>query len=405
MNFLLVVWLCMPSFLMVVFSLPSLALGLLATSVVTMLSTLLLNLNRRLRFEKLYLAFLAAAVVSILLSHYLAQQPFSSKQGSSLAGLVVLAFGASTFMHYYFSRGAISISTGVKRTYLFLVAIGLISIVLPIRVGPYSLLNQPVFPFIEPSHYTLAYAQIASISLPFLKRNGRLLLVLTSFLLALSLPNTTMLAIAFLLLLVTASVRLLLLMPMTLVPVIMFITTSAPDVLIYFTDRLTSDGAANLSRVVYIQGWESLVSAISTTNGLGIGFQNLGNEPPGEATAIISTLTNDSTLNRADGGFLFAKIGGEFGVIGVIAALSLLVLAILSGIRLRRELKSRLNTENALALIPLCSTYIVIVEMLIRGVSYFSPTFLIVIYFMPKALHILRNKTPSMFGSSKRESK
>lgn len=399
MNYLLAVWLCMPSFLMAAFSLPSLAIGLIATSIATMFSTLL-NLNCRLRIDKFYLAFLAAATISVFLSHYLAQQPLTSKQGSSLAGLVVLAFGASTVLRYYFTRDANRISQELKRTYLFFLAIGLIAILFPIRVGPYATLASPVFPFLEPSHYSLAYAQIASLTLPLLKPNRRLLLLLASFVLAFFLPSMTILVIALFLLLVTASVRWLLSVAITMVPVTLFITTSAPDILIYFTDRLMGGDAVNLSRVAYIQGWESLISAISTTNGLGIGFQNLGNEPSGEATAIISTLTNDSTLNREDGGFLFAKIGGEFGLVGVITALSLLVLAILSGIKLRRELKFRLSTKDALALIPLSSTYIVIVEMLIRGVGYFSSSFILAIYFAPKALHILRNK-PTMLGKTR----
>ena len=393
MSYLLVIWFFLPSFLMVVFSFPSLAIGLVATSLAAMLLTLSLNLKSQLRIGRPYLVILMAAAFSILLSHFLAQQPFSSKQGLSLASLVILAFGASTSLQYFFSRGITSVSKSVKKTFWLLVVGGLIGIILPLRVGPYANAAQPVFPFIEPSHYALAYGQITAITLPFLKRKARLFVVSASFLLAFLLPNTTMLVTAFLLLMVTASIRSIMFTAMAFGTLAFFITTMAPDFFSYFTDRLTGSESENLSRLVYIQGWENFISAMTTTDGLGIGFQNLGNEPPGEATEIISRLTDESTLNRADGGFLFAKLGGEFGVVGVAAALSLLALAILAGIRIRREFKFRLNAERALAIIPLCSTYVVIVEMLIRGMGYFSPSLILTIFFIPQTLYLLRNKT------------
>jgi len=394
MNYLLAAWLCMPSFLMVLFSLPSLAIGLLFTALTAMFSTLLLNLKRQVQFSRTYLSILALAVISIVVSHFAAQQPFTQKQGLAIVGLVILAFAVPTVLHYYFSRQASSVSRELKWTYLIFVVIGVIGVVSPIRVGPFLGLNQPIFPFSEPSHFTLAYAQIASLALVFMRQKGRLLVVSTSFFLALGLPNVTMLAVAVLFLLIVVSVRALLFLVLASVTVTGYILSSYPESLVYFTDRLVSGETENLSRLVYIQGWESLISANSATNGVGIGFQNLGNEPPGVATEIIRVLTNEIDLNRFDGGFLFSKMGGEFGFAGIIVGLFLLILAIWSGIRVRRELKLKLNVNDAITVIPLCSTYIFVVEMMIRGVGYFSPTLMLTIYFIPHALRRLRNKLP-----------
>jgi hypothetical protein len=393
MNYLLAVWLFMPSLLMVVFSLPSLAIGLIATSIVAMFSTLLLNLKRRVQLARPYLSILAVAVISIVVSHYAANQPFTQKQGLAIVGIAVLAFAAPTVLHYYFSRQASCVSRELKWTYLIFVVIGLIGVASPIRVGPFLGLNHPVFPFSEPSHYALAYAPIASFALVFMKQRDRWLIVATSFFLAMGLPNVTMLAVAVLLLLITVSVQMLLFLTLALATVTAYVLSYYPDSLAYFTDRLVGGETENLSRLVYIQGWESLILANSVTNGIGIGFQNLGNEPPGAATGIIRALTNEIDLNRLDGGFLFAKMGGEFGVLGIVAGLSLLILAILSGTRIRRELKSRLKISDAIAIIPLCSSYMLVVELVIRGVGYFSPTFIIAIYFMPMTMRILRRKT------------
>lgn len=391
MSYLLILWFCLPSLLMAMASLPSLAIGLLVTSIVGAVPTLLADLSRRIKVGWLYPMILAAVALSVLMAHYVTQQPFSSKQGSSVLALVVLGFIAPTLFHYYFLRKGGSISRELRRTYLVFLAIGLFGVMWPVRGGPYGVLAHPVFPFLEPSHYGLAYAQVAAITLPFLRRGQRMLVVLMSFTLAFGFPNVTMLVTAFLLLVVTAPVWLVLLLLAMSVPVWVLVTTVAPDAAVYFLDRISGSGE-NLSRLVYMQGWESLMSANLVTSGVGIGFQNLGNEPPGAASMIISGLTGDSSLNRADGGFLVAKIGGEFGIVGIIASLSLVLLSILSGKKMRAALKRNLDTETARAVMPFCSVYIFLVELLVRGVGYFSPSLILVGYFLPKTVLALRNK-------------
>lgn len=387
MSYLLAIWLCMPSFLMVVFSFSSLAAGLIATSFLAFLLTLLSNLKRSIRIGRSYLVILVTAVISVLLSRYLVQQPLSHKQVLAMVGLAVLAFAAPTLLHHYFSRNVRDVSRELRWTFFAFVVIGLVGVFWPIRLGPFAALNHPIFPFSEPSHFALAYGQVAALALFFFRRKGRLLVVTTSFLLAVGLPNTTMLMVALLLLFVTASFRFLMIFPLVAGAVIGLLLNSSPDSLAYFSDRLAS--GENLSHLVYMQGWESLISANLETNGIGIGFQNLGNEAPGVATEIIRTLTNEIDLNREDGGFLLAKIVGEFGLLGLVATLFLLALAIWSGIRMRHELKFRLNTKRAIVLIPLGSVFISTVEILVRGVGYFSPTFILTIYFIIPAVRVL----------------
>lgn len=377
---------------MVVLSLPSLAIGLIFTSLAAMVWALLLRLNRKVQIAKPYLLILMAVVVSVVVSHYAVQQPFTQKQGLAIIGLAVLVFASQTVLHYYFSRQPGAISKELKWTYVIFVLIGIIGVVSPIRVGAFSGLNHPVFPFSEPSHYTLAYAQIASFVLPFIKQRGRMMVLAISFFLALGLPNVTMLAVAFLLLLITVSIRMFFFFILALFFAASYFLSIYPENFAYFTDRLINSDAENLSRLVYIQGWESLISANSVSNGIGIGFQNLGNEPPGVATEIIRVLTNEIDLNRLDGGFLFAKVGGEFGVVGIIVGLFLLSLSIFSGIRIRRELKSKLNINDAISIIPLCSTYMFLIELMVRGVGYFSPTLVLTVYFIHKAMRMLRTK-------------
>ncbi len=391
MSYFLAIWLCMPSFIMVVFSLSSLGAGLVFTSLFVFMLTLLSNFRRCVRVGRLYLVIIVAAIISALLAHYLIEQPFTNKQAMAGIGLLVLAFTVPTVLHYYFARSPRDVARELRRSFLGFAVIGLLGLMWPVQLGAIAGLAHPVFPFSEPSHFALAYGQIASLAILCVPKNGRTLIVVFSFMLAFGFPNTTLLAVEVLLLFVTIPFWAIISFPVVFGAVAGFLLHYAPNSLSYFSERMASD--QNLSRLVYMQGWESLVSVNIETNGVGIGFQNLGQEAPGMTTVLIRALTNGVDLNREDGGFLLAKIGGEFGLLGLAIILVWLIMAVWAGIRLRRELRRQPTRERAISLIPLGSVYISIVEVLVRGAGYFSPTFLLTIYFVFPALKILTSKT------------
>lgn len=389
MSLVLLFWLCIPSFLMVIFSLTSPAIGAVFTSIIIILITALMH--RHIFIGKIFIPLIIVAILSVILTTWLIDQPLSIKQVFSLAAIVLLAIAVSTLSHYYFYRPEDSVAKEIKLLCAIFVLIGIMGAFYPVRFGPFSQLNHPVFPFSEPSHYALSYAQVACISLPFFKKMGRWILILFSFFLALALPNTTLLVASTLLLALVVPFSGLVIIIFLLIASAFLLNTSAlPESFNYFSSRLTDDSTDNLSRLVYIQGWESLYSAAYTSNGIGIGFQNLGNEAPGETAGIIEMLAGNS-LNRADGSFLLAKIGGEFGIIGVISVLALLLTSLYCGHWVRKQLHRTLTNRESILIVPACSVYILIIEILIRGTGYFSPSLLLAIYFLPRAIQILRN--------------
>ena len=97
----------------------------------------------------------------------------------------------------------------------------------------------------------------------------------------------------------------------------------------------------------------------------GIGLQNFGNYPINSpAFDILERI--DGRIGRNDGAVTFAKLGAEFGVIMILIPL-IALLRILPIIR-RFSFQTSVSAAFTLALL---------IELFVRGVGYFSPTFLI----------------------------
>ncbi|MFT3906193.1 MAG: hypothetical protein QM718_07820 [Steroidobacteraceae bacterium] len=384
---LLALWFFVPSLLMVGFSLSSMAAGIIAVACAVVAATVSVGAGQRI--GRVYPLLLGVAVLSVVVSVHWVGQPLAAKQLISIAAFVILAIGATTLFHAFFSQGYEEIGVQLKRLYLLLLLIGFVGVVYPLRIGAYAKLNHPVVPFSEPSHFALAYSQVAVMLLPFLRRSRQYLVILASLVLAITFPNTTMLVVAVMLMAVVAPLWLIGSSIAIAIPVVAWLLVAAPEWSSYFSDRISTDNNDNLSRLVYLQGWESLVLANSSTGGLGIGFQNLGNEPEGVASELISKLLN-AELNRADGGFMLAKIGGEFGCFGIALSALLLLLATRAGLRLRKCIRLGFSKGDVLELLPLGSLYMFIVELMVRGMGYFSPSFILVLYFLPSVLPAMR---------------
>lgn len=384
--YLIGAWFLLPSFAMVMFSFSSLATGMIV------LSLTVIFLKHQLRIRKFFLWIIFAAIFSASFSYFILDQPPSLKQALSIVGFFIIGVGVSQiFDDYNDTDHARNTIRRIKQFYFLMVFIGFFGIFMPLRLGPYESLSSPVFPFSEPSHYALVYAPIACLALLVCDAKMRIYICLISLALALLVPSLTLLVVTFLLILLTLSINNILLLGFFVFFSTSLILVIAPNLLQYFLDRLTGDSPDNLSRLVYIQGWENMVSALSFTSGLGIGFQNLGNEPPGATTLILKSLY-DSALNRADGGFLMAKIVGEFGVVGIIFVLFMFITSVAAGYTLRRHIKKSSFTRNAVYLFPLCSIYMIFIELFIRGVGYFSPSLIFAIFCLPGAIKLIYKK-------------
>jgi hypothetical protein len=233
-------------------------------------------------------------------------------------------------------------------------------------LGAYS---KPVFPFTEPSLYSLAF-------LPFLMyctfRSGGFIKILYfsgGFVISIYLQSLTML--------VGISIIAILYMRFNgryIIAIISIITSIiAIDIDYgYYYDRLNFlDNNYNLSALVYLQGWQLMLESLSNSWLLGIGFQQLGVHGTSvEAAEYIREIIK-SDLNILDGGFLFSKIISELGLIGAFIILTYIRLTWDAIKNLRIITKGDINTPYILIL----SNSILLsfsIELFVRGQGYFT---------------------------------
>lgn len=372
-------WVFLPPLLMVTFSQGSLAVGMTTVAIFFILLSVMFLRPLRISSSYLLLLFLCGVWTVIAIDHSSIE-----KQLASLAAATICSISVTTRL----SGQQAEIGNAITTVFWTLTVVGILGVLLPLSPGKYAFLNSPVFPFSEPSHFSLAYSPFLCAALLFQTRKIRFLILSISIGLSLSIPNLTLLIISILIAAITLSLKQLLIGALFLTPLIFLSMSQTQELFEYFSSRIGTGSDMNLSRLAYIQGWEIVSSAIIFSNGLGVGYQNLGIEPPGESTLLIQTISN-SALNRSDGGFVLAKFGGEFGIIGVGLVCLASFVSIISGIRLREALKDGKILHNATSLVPLCFTYMASVEFFIRGTGYFSPTLFISLFFLPKSIQII----------------
>lgn len=224
-----------------------------------------------------------------------------------------------------------------------------------------SAYHKPLFPFSEPSHFALAFGPIflyRSITAP---KRWQLAWIAFCVITAVIVRNATLIAFAF-----GAAMLCRRLLLVTSVATIAILSTAATH-LSYFTSRADiSSHSRNLSVLVYVQGWGFLWHSLVLTHGWGLGFQQLGISPLHLAvTQLIQRYTNGTALNTKGGGFLFSKLGSEFGIFGVIIAITFIILCIGSIRRLRTTSSPQQDT------LARCLIVAFGIDMFVRGSGYF----------------------------------
>lgn len=137
---------------------------------------------------------------------------------------------------------------------------------------------------------------------------------------------------------------------------------------------VTSGESQNISSLVYLQGWDYIFSSIKQFNGLGIGFQQLGEiRINSDSQDILEYM--GYPLNQNDGAFFFSKFFVEFGWIGLFV-----VIIILCDILLFSFKMSKFRTERQYLNIFIGTTYLgFIIPLFVRNSSYFNAAIFIFI--------------------------
>jgi hypothetical protein len=355
----------------------SMALGMTAAAVI-ILSLCALNgaLTRPAGgFDSYWLdiAWVAAAVVLILLVI------LQTAIADSLQQIDEMRFAASLIPLFLLLAAGIALAGAFRRAsdeemdsavhVSFWALVGVI-VLRAIGLQPQSdIFEKSMFPFTETSHFSGAMIPVVLYLSVGANRRAAVFWLLGTIVMALLLQNLTLLVGALLAAVVCR--RFILTVLLGVVPAI----AAIPFALGYFADRLDFSGNVNnLSNLVYVQGWQMLAESLSRSSGWGIGFQQLGVHATEVAAAqLVQMQTQGISLNLQDGSFVLAKLGSDFGIAGLLAALIFVGVAIRSALALRRD------PGRPAIMFAHCVIVSYLIDMFVRGAGYFTgPSLLLV---------------------------
>lgn len=380
--FVLLAIILMPSLIYVSLGASSMAVGILVASLIIVVTV---------GGGRLPLGFISLPILFFVLAfiihtvYYGMQGDLTLKHMLSVALFGLMFFCAGLLSVKIKKISSVDLIFVLKILSTIIVFLGFFSIVLSIDFLNYDKYAKSVFPFSEPSHYAITVSGVLLATGFYLSPSMKGLLVLSVLLFSVIYPSTLLLLLVMIMIFsyyVHSFFKLSLVFVFMIGLVVLFpyigVDTS------YYEDRLRFDGeTSNLTALVYMQGWEDAYIALLHTGWVGLGFQSLGSLEPGEFGVRIYEIV-DRYMNREDGGFLAAKIIGEFGVLGL-AFLFFYVIALCSSIIYNRKfLKAyREDRNKALELFPAssvlgCSLIVAFsIEIFARGYGYFSPGILL----------------------------
>lgn len=374
----LLVVIVMPSLVYVSLSASSMAAGILAACFIIVLTV------GKMRLPSTFISLFFLFFVSSFVIH---TTYYGMQGGGGLKHVLsVVLFGVMLFCAGVFSVKITAIQDGdlisvLKILSALIVFLGVISIISPVNFLNYSKYVKSIFPFSEPSHYAITVSGVLLTTGFYLSSVMRVGLVFSMLVFSVVYPSMLLLLLALIMIFsyyMHGFLRLIftficLCVAVTLIPY------TGVDIS-YYEDRLKFDEtASNLTALVYLQGWEDAYKALLYTNWIGLGFQNMGSLEPGEYGERIFQIVG-IYKNREDGGFLAAKIVGEFGALGIVLLLCYIAVLGLSILYNRKFLTVyKMNRGKAFELFPAssvlgCSLIVAFsIEVFARGYGYFSP--------------------------------
>lgn len=346
------------------FGASSMAMGVLISSFLVYISNIkhlkyLLHVKKK--FAILIIFFLLYSLITVFVTNNF----LNKKAYLSFFGLFFV-FGAAYLASYSIANSKnLALYKTIKYIFLIFLLLGLYHIVFV--GGPHN-----IFPFSEASHYAL-FTGPFSIALYVLSSNIFLKLLITGWLFFASIlfPNTTLLTYLLLVFLLHAKLNIKNIILISLGGIILASVIISNS---YFHSRIffwRAQYTKAWSALVYLQGLQDAYYSFVSTNGFGLGFQQLGTQKPSEAGIIIQEIVdNDAGLNRQDGGFTAAKIIAELGYFGLLLLAIYFRNFIKALVYLRYYMKNK-RYDLKLA-ISYSFIYSFLIELFVRGAGYFT---------------------------------
>ena len=321
---------------------------------------------------------------------------------TNLKSLTILALIPIFFCSYIFARRfddqpPSSIVDSFRFTLYFFIALGWLGYFDITSIGAYSIRGKAVAPFSEESHYALV---LGMLSAPVFCRGSirTVGFVGGNFILqALLFPSLTLLVFSIVGL-ATFLVRLFgnrVWLTLPLLFVIGFFVFGYISKLDYFSSRLNFEMTSNLTTLVWLQGWSLFQDHFLDNFGLGLGIQALGLSSTrlSEYSYQIASMNSGYINNLSDGGFLFAKLGAELGVAGLLIGLGLTKRSIAFMLIYIHNLDKHSIVNSIMLSFS--------IELLLRGYGYFSPGVLLIlaVLFFNAGLTSQKDRTIQRFNT------
>ncbi|MDN0109157.1 hypothetical protein [Yersinia mollaretii] len=294
--------------------------------------------------------------------------------------LLVLVFFLANQVSNYISKHSTTdeFDKIIKLISTIYLALGIFSIFYKVSFFNYNYYIKSSFPFSEPSHYAISCIPFLIYTAINSKTHIAFIYLFSMLLLSLKLPSIIMM-VATMLTLFIISLRLKYKLLYYMVSIFSFYFISNKiiqlDMANYFTSRLDfSLKNTNMTTLVYIQGWNDLLTNLIKTNGIGLGFQQMGTGETNELNEYIFSLSG-KYKNISDGSFLASKLVSEFGIIGIILLLAFVKLAMKCLFDITMAFKKNIN--DSVYLFSRVSIISFSVELFLRGVGYFSSSVVI----------------------------
>jgi hypothetical protein len=286
---------------------------------------------------------------------------------ASLVSLVVIFLAASGVSRIMFQMPNLELDKSIRQAFVCMCAVAAIAAV-GFTVPGANATSKAVFPFAEPSHFALSFIPLLIYSCVTGRMWSRSAALVAGLACALLLKNLTLLLGCLLVIIIVLRLKTVLALGLVSLLIIGFLDIS------YYQDRLDFFGdTENLSTLVYTQGWQLMSESWAKSSGWGLGFQQLGIAESKTSAAALIFLVAGNDLNLKDGSFTLSKIVSEFGVFGILVSMVFLVFAVRAFQYLR---KIALVSTRDSVLVTLLQCFIIgyLVDLMVRGSGYFTPT-------------------------------
>jgi hypothetical protein len=289
--------------------------------------------------------------------------------------ILLLLFGGGILANAFMACPPAALHQGLLRAFFLLCAIALISwtgwFVPPSLAPPWHV---PVFPFSEPSVFALAFIPALMYASVATHGTARLAFIAFGLACAVLIQNLTLAVGCMMVAAVSFRVATLAVLSLPLVYFLARLDLS------YFLERVDFSGdVQNLSNLFYVQGWQMFVEALQRSQGVGVGFQQMGmhgTEVP--VAEILRDLYQGEDVNVLGTLFVFARVGSEFGIVGIVLTLLFIGLVVKSALALRR-VAIHGKVEPPVVTLARCVVVSYTVEMFMRSPGYFTGTALLLV--------------------------